>query len=594
MHAETHHTRTIILALLLSLLALVLLPRPARSGWSADPVQVHATSAFCPLVSASDDAHFGAVVVWQENTASGGLLRAQHVLANGDLDAGWGGPVAVSNLDITRNAIGAVSDGAGGAYVWWMEGEQLWLQHLSSAGGPATGWLARGRNLGTLATSFHRPLVVADGRGGVYVGWLTFAVFTLPATASIRVVHLGPTGAGAGGWPGGGRPFGFGTGNNPSVFSFGMDAAPDSGLWLAWQTLDIENSGLYLPGDFRVLRTTSAGLPAAGWTATGVLLAPFDPGFLASSPGWLQIAFSGQVAVANDGGVGSYVVAAQGMIEQGDLVFHNSLRHVDGTGASAAGWNTNGVDLGDLFATGMPDPGEQASLRAIADGHGGVFSGLPTFGSESFAALVLTHFDAAGGTLPGGLQASQQGLELASRDDGGLFAADFKPSGASSPFDGDAFIRVTESGPGVGFFETKRSFTATRYGDLGLTSTRDGGAIFAWSQLIDRQGVFAVRLNPDGVVTSVPPPAPVQGQPSLRLRFVPGVGVRALLASVPAGAEVLTLHDVTGRLIARTSVDQAAGGDWLFPGTEGLPSGLYFARSLSGGMNLHARVAVVR
>ena len=174
-----------------------------------------------------------------------------------------------------------------------------------------------------------------------------------------------------------------------------------------------------------------------------------------------------------------------------------------------------------------------------------------------------------------------------------MFIAAFKPSGATSPYDGDAYIRVSQSGGGASFFESKVSYSATRYGDIGLTATGDGGAIFAWSQLIDRQGVYAVRLNPAGVVTGVPP-ATINGPPSLRLRFVPGTGVRALLASVPSGREELSLHDVTGRLVARTSIEQAQGGDWVFPGTEQLPSGLYFARAVSGGVSLNARVAVVR
>jgi hypothetical protein len=79
----------------------------------------------------------------------------------------------------------------------------------------------------------------------------------------------------------------------------------------------------------------------------------------------------------------------------------------------------------------------------------------------------------------------------------------------------------------------------------------------------------------------------------MRLRFVPGVGVRALIASVPSGREELALHDVSGRIVARTSIERAAGGDWVFPGTEALPSGVYYARSVSGGVVMKARVAVV-
>ena len=195
--------------------------------------------------------------------------------------------------------------------------------------------------------------------------------------------------------------------------------------------------------------------------------------------------------------------------------------------------------------------------------------------------------------LPGGIGADQSGLEYAPRGDGGMYIAAFKPSGAAGPYEADAYILVAQSGGGASFFESKTSYSAIRYGDVGLASTGDGGAIFAWSQLIDRQGVFALRLNPAGVVTGVPPTA-INGPPTLRMRFVPGIGVRALISSVPAGREELSLHDVTGRVVARTSIADAVGGDWVFPGTERLANGIYFARGVSGGVKLHARVTVVR
>jgi hypothetical protein len=83
----SHRIRYTIIALVLTWMALMLFTRPAHGAWSADPVEVHATSALCPAVSAIDDGHCGAIIVWQENTASGGLLKAQHLEANGDVDA---------------------------------------------------------------------------------------------------------------------------------------------------------------------------------------------------------------------------------------------------------------------------------------------------------------------------------------------------------------------------------------------------------------------------------------------------------------------------------------------------------------------------
>jgi hypothetical protein len=228
----------------------------------------------------------------------------------------------------------------------------------------------------------------------------------------------------------------------------------------------------------------------------------------------------------------------------------------------------------------------------MADGLGGVFAGVPGFYTENGAVLTFTRWSGAGSALPGGIDADQLGLEFASRGDGGMYAASFSPIGPTSYFSPNAFVRAAQSDPGAGFFEYHDTPAVQWYGDIALAATGDGGAIFGWSQVTERFGIFAIRLGPAGQVTAVPP-TPIHGPPSMRLRFVPGVGVRALIASVPSGREELALHDVTGRFVARTTIEQASGGDWVFPGTEGLPNGVYFARAVNGGVVLRARVAVI-
>jgi hypothetical protein len=587
----SHRIRYLVLALVLTWIALMLLTRPAHGAWSADPVEVHATSALCPAVSAADDGHFGAIIVWQENTASGGLLKAQHLLASGDLDPAWSAPAAVSNFDAARVAIGAVSDGAGGAYIWWMESTTLLLNHLGADGSIAAGWLARGRIVGYLPTTAHRPAALADGAGGVYLGWLARPFFFDP-TVSIRILRLGPAGAGADGWPSGGRAFGLVGEAGVSVSAFGIDAVPGDGLWLGWQTVVAGPDDSQLPGELRVARLAASGLPASGWTSDGVMLATYDPAFMNSAPGWLAAPAASQTAVAYDAGGGAFILASQGLTDGSDLVFHNTLRHVDAAGAPAEGWGVEGVNMGDVWASGIPDPGAQGSLRAFADHLGGVFTGLPYYASEFTAAITFSRRSPAGDPLPGGVGADQRGIEYAPRGDGGMFVASFKPSGATSMWDGDAYVAVSQSSPGAGFFESKTSYSATRYGDIGLTATGDGGAIFAWSQLIDRQGVYAVRLGQAGAVTGVPPP-PVIGAPSLRVRFVRGDGVHAVASFSGSPRVKFALHDLAGRRVAAMTSDATLGADVVFPGTRDLPGGVYFARASDGVRELNARVLVM-
>jgi hypothetical protein len=580
----------LFLAVLLALLALVLLARPVHSAWSADPVQVHATTALCPLVAASDDAHFGAIFTWQENTAGGGVLKAQHLLANGDVDPAWGAGVDVCTADVARTALGSMSDGVGGAYVWWMENAALFLTRVDATGAIAAGWPARGRNLGTMARNRQRPSVAGDGSGGIYVAWVNYTL-SPPALPAVRAVHLGPANSGKGGWPTAGRTLGTTFEAVEMANAAAIAAASDGGSWLAFATTTFADT-VYLPGDVRIVRLTSAGLPAAGWDGHGVSLMPFRGDLLIYSSAWGPEPGMSLAAVANDGGGGAFVVSAD-MEEDAGGVSTSAphLLHVASDGSPATGWAPGGISLGASGYAPDQDPGAGASLRALADGLGGVFAGTPGFYSEGTSVLTFGRWSGAGTALPGGIGADQLGLEYASRGDGGMYVASFYPTGPTSIWSPKAFVRAAQSDPGEGFFEYHDTPVVQWFGDVALAATGDGGAVFGWSQVIERFGIFAVRLGPAGQVTAVPP-APIHGPPSMRLRFVPGIGVRALIASVPAGREELSLHDVSGRAVARTTIEQASGGDWVFPGTEGLPSGVYFARAVSRGVVLQARVAV--
>ena len=588
MPIASHRIRRFVSGPTLGLTAL-LLARAAQGAWGLDPVQVHATTASCPAVAVCDDAHYGAIVVWQENTATGGLLEAHHLLANGDLDPTWSAPAVLSTMDIARTALGAVSDRAGGAYVLWMENAQLFLTRVSPAGAVDAAWPARGRSLGTLATPNLRPRAAADGAGGIYVAWLG-GVF---ADAAPRVVHLGPANTGAGGWPNGVKVLGTTPGVFESVNSFAIDAAPDGGLWLALATTDLST---FEPatGEVRLARYTSAGLPASGWDARGVVLAAFRGDLLTNSGEWGPTPKMGLVAVANDGGSAAFVMRSvvagdgAGMIQLPEF----RLVRVLSDGAIAPGWAPEGLFVGGLDLYGWSDLGWFGSLRALPDGRGGVFEGVPVYATEGYSAIEFTRRSGSGGVEPGGITTEQYGLEIASRGDGGMFAATFFPSGPYGPYSPIAHITATQSVPGGYFTEWHDQPVLDWYGDVGLAATGDGGAIFAWSQVRERLGVYAIRLGPAGAVTGVPP-TPVTGPPTLRVRFVRGEGVHAVASFSGSPRLALSLHDLAGRCVAASSSDATLGADVVLPGTRDLPGGVYFMRASDGTRTLNARVIVL-
>ena len=564
--------------------------RAAHGAWGVDPVQVHATTASCPLVSASDDAAYGAIVVWQEITPSGGQLRAQHLLANGDVDAAWGGPVPVSNQFAARTALGSVSDGAGGAYVWWMQGAQLFLTRFTAEGAVATGWPAGGRAMGGLVDALSRPVVLADGSGGVYACWLTQGLTS--TWVEIRAHHLGPANTGKDGWPTWGRNLANTAALEEHASGFGIAVAQDGGVWLAYGSTVSHEPDVYEPGAVRVTHLTAAGLPAAGWSETGVALATFRGDLLAMSPDYWGVAPPMRLAaVAPDGNAGAFILFAD-VQDAGMIVADYRLQRVGPDGTIAAGWPVGGMPASPFPGlTAWEGKAATLSLTLHADGSGGVYAGRPGF-YDHFTELNFKHVSASGATLEYGPGGGITGLESSARGDGGVVVASYYPTGPYGPYQPSAYLQLSQSAPGGTFSEWHGEPVVEWYGDIGLAATGDGGSILAWSQVNERYGIFAIRMNPGSIVTGVPPTPAIA--PSLRVRFVRGEGVRAAAAFPGAQHVSFALHDLAGRRVAAFDGDAATRDDVVLPGTRELPGGVYFARASDGTRELRAKVLVLR
>jgi len=566
----------VALAIATSAILLLLVPaRPAHAGWSASPVEVRAGAPGATLIAAVDDARGGAIVAWQEQTPLGWWLYAERLTAEGDLDPDWIHPVPFCQFDARRSVLGAVADGLGGAYLWWMEGNQLFLSRLTPSGFVANGFPARGIPLGPLAEAEeilgraipYRPTVRPDGSHGVLLGWLRPAVGTDPP--EWRVARFGPDGAPAVGWPADGRailPY-----NPGGLISGAVDMAPDGGIWVALEPA----------GALEVQRLLPSGEPAPGWESGPIALELVDLAYLGPATGWNLSA--APVAVACDGSGGVYVFTAHGFLTGLGLELHPRLRRLAPDGSPSTGWSVDGLELpASVVPSGVVGTPE-ASVRAttLSDDVEVVW---PTYPAGVAPRLQFQRFDAAGATGPWSFSSPQQAVHLARRDDGGVLATWCDPVGTLSTA---AEVGFAQSAPGSPFADAFAGYPGRSYGDAAVASTRDGGAIVAWSQFLgSRQGVYAVRVNRDGLVTGVPP---ATSPTSLRAWFARGEGVRL------AGAVGrMTLHDLTGRAVASASSAAGATAEWTLPGTAALPSGMYFVRAVEAGREARLKVVVLR
>jgi hypothetical protein len=293
-------------------------------------------------------------------------------------------------------------------------------------------------------------------------------------------------------------------------------------------------------------------------------------------------------AVTPDAQGGAFV--AFGEVEESPfgLGASDRVQRVGAAAAIAPGWPAGGIGTPPLAGFPAVDGSSAAtSLALFSDLTGGAFVGRPgtyDHGSD----YGFKHVDAGGGSLGEDVRVFADRVESQPRGDGGVVVASFFPTGPYGPYSPAAYLQVGQSDPGGWFSEYHDQPVIEWYGDIGLTTTGDGGSIFAWSQVHERLGIFAIRMNPAGIVTGVPP----GGVPrALRIWFTPGDGIRV---AGGAGAPIsLHLHDVTGREVARGESDGASSA-WNVPGTRDLPAGVYFARARDGVRTLGAKVLVLR
>jgi hypothetical protein len=276
------------------------------------------------------------------------------------------------------------------------------------------------------------------------------------------------------------------------------------------------------------------------------------------------------------------------------------LFRLQGDGQSAADWPTGGTLVSNAPYEYF-DGGPEAGYRVLPDGLDGVQVGVPGYGeygsSYSFSVLQADGngkpSSSVGGALPG--------YDMIPNARGGVFLADFNGSGPYGPYQPWAYLRVTQSLPGANwsdFFEIHFDIVVQWYGDIALAPAGDAGAVFFWSQVRDRTGLFARRFNSAGEVTGVPPGAP--SPPAVlalsRLRFVAGSGVMARVALPDDRGARLDLFDVSGRRVASSRLEGLGAGsrDVAVPESSRLASGLYFARLAAAGETRAGRVMVAR
>lgn len=113
------------------------------------------------------------IVVWQDQrTASNNAIYGQKISSSGTAEWAANG-VVVADATGNQNAPEAVSDGNGGAVVFFQDnrvsGVELYAQRINGSG--AVQWAADGVAIATQANSQNAQTIIADGAGNYFLAW---------------------------------------------------------------------------------------------------------------------------------------------------------------------------------------------------------------------------------------------------------------------------------------------------------------------------------------------------------------------------------------------------------------------------------------
>lgn len=529
--------------------------------WPDAAVPVALTSGNQSLVGRIvPDGHGGAFALWATTSFNDQFahskLYAQHLSPGGTPTWGKDG-VAVATTPSAQTFPVMIADGVGGVLIGFISGAfqgptwELVLQRLSASGKEL--WGEGGVNVDSVSAPVLFSLV-SDGAGGVIVA------FDHIPDRELFAQHFGPDGSPL--WPAPGIHVAAG---KQQVYPL---AASDGsgGALIAW-----ENFGFPTTGSAQRLDGDGTRL----WSDSGVALAN-EPFVLATDP--QNRLFLGGVR-SSSAGPGNEVFVQKFDLEGREI------------------WSPGGVTAG---AQGT------ANLLLASDGAGGAFlswSDVGVVNELHDSAVHAQHLDASGSPVwaPDGVAASPSGVHV--------FSGAMAPDGAGGLFVG--FLAVRSDIGGVA------DLVMQRLGDHGLAlgpsdtlalavanvlAATDGKDVFfgwtAYPDLLppyqDPARAFVSRLPRDrsapknAAATAAAHDTRIEPNPSRGSFTASGT----LPASLPATVE---LFDLRGRLVASRTVSPA-GGAWSasFGASEHLASGTYVLQVVQGELRSAAKVFLLR
>jgi hypothetical protein len=542
------------------------------------------------------------------------------------------GETSICRATGAQTSPAAVSDGAGGMFVTWLDARRglsdLYAQHMRADGIVDPVWTQDG-NAVTQSGTAGAPAIFSDGQGGALIVW-----FDNSASAVCAQRMLGD-GSHSAGWPANGRQLA-----TPVIGTFavrgsvnGWSADSVGNLYVCWSTVDY----LYSFGELWLQRFDVNG--EAAWSSptpagsTGAYFHSFGTVQLAASSQGATIVYNDLLDYFDDGcpcylfhetygyavrinpdGARSY--ATDVAAPYGTPRVLTSLRGVAVNPAGATFVSQNVPGMGNrvlkLDVTGaIVWPNDRSTSGAgplLADDVGGVF----VLGGPGLAIDRR----AEDGTVPAGWTGS--GLQIAPNAPSGNVASAIVPGGILLCWTDDAHgggsdvraIGITNDGAIAAGWKAGGTRISTAHGaqaSPALVATSDGRGLAAWVATRPRDGgdIYGNLVAPSGAlsqvrdatVTASATEAETDRPAALSLRVEAGASGtgRVRFALQADGDASLDLVDVVGRRVCHRIVSGARSVSQTitFP-TADLPSGVYWACLRQGREQVSAKLLLIR
>jgi hypothetical protein len=548
-------------------------PGPALAAWPQFGRALCLAPGLQGGQTITSDGAGGGIVAWQDRRTLPANVFAQHVLADGELDAAWPvdgrammtAPTSIPSLPEGSESPAIVPDGAGGAIVTWPDGRSdlngldIFAQHVLASGLIDPAWPANAATVCATTGAQQSPVILSDGAGGAIIAWIDGRSGGTVTDLDIFAQHVLASGLVDPAWPANGTAVCTAAKTQATL---GIISDGAGGALISYTDGRSTVSGV----DIYAHHLLSSGVVDPAWPVNGRALC--------TAPGTQALS-----RIVTDGANGGIVT----WHDPRDGVNHIYAQRVLNTGGIAPGWPANGLPV----STSGTD---EVEADPVSDGAGGAVvawgdarNGFHNVRAQHVlpAGVVDPAWPAQGTALSFALSEENFPAIVSDGAGGGIvtwrvsfdiFAHHILASGAldpAYPVNGRAVCNLPD-------LQQEPAIVATGPGGAIVTwrDRRDGISFDIYAKQVDETGTVGAGNPPSVREITFAPPSPSPATGPVTLRF-----------ALPRDAvATLGIYDALGRRVrALARGDQSAGVHaltWDLRNESGnaANAGIYFAR----------------